>query len=222
MRRVFEAVHAFLKTRYFYPIVFALAALPAAKLGWLTYRAFTTEPEALGVNPTEYLLHQTGQDALMFLLFALTITPVRRLTGWNRVQIVRRMIGVWSFVYALTHLTIYVTLDQLSDFSAILDDIVKRKFITVGMLAFVILLSLAATSTNGMIRRLGRKWQTLHRLAYVAMGAGLVHFAWGQKSNISEPLQWAAYGTLLMALRVWFSWRRRQPVARAAVSVQRR
>jgi sulfoxide reductase heme-binding subunit YedZ len=222
MRRVFDGIHAFLKTRAFYPLVFVLAAAPAAKLSWLTYRAFTTDPGALGVNPTEYLLHETGQDALMLLLFALTVTPVRRLTGWNRVQIVRRMIGVWSFVYAVAHVTIYVTLDQLSDVRAILDDIVKRKFITVGMLAFVILLALAATSTNGMIRRLGRRWQRLHRLAYVAMGAGLVHFAWGQKSNISEPLQWAAYGVVLMALRLWFSWRKRHPVARVAVPVQQR
>jgi sulfoxide reductase heme-binding subunit YedZ len=124
------------------------------------------------------------------------------------------LVGVWSFFYACCHLLTYVVFDQVGDVRAIVADVTERRFIFVGMLAFVSLLALAATSTNGMIRRLGRNWQRLHRLVYVAAVAGVVHFAWGQKADIGEPLQWAAWLAVLLAFRL--VWRARQARARAA------
>ena len=209
MRRLLDPIHAFLKTRWFYPAVFAGCAAPALSLAWRTYTG------DLGVNPVETLLHETGKDALAVLLITLAITPIRRLTGWNRIQIVRRMMGLWAFVYALSHFTIYVVFDQVCfsfetcQLQTIVDDVFKRKFIFVGMLALSILFVLAVTSTNGMIRRLGRSWQRLHRLVYVAAIAGVVHFVWGQKSDISEPLMWAGWLVLMLGLRVFFTLRKR-------------
>jgi methionine sulfoxide reductase heme-binding subunit len=209
MRRLSDGVQAFLKSRAFYLLVFLGCLTPGARLLWRTYEAVSgLQPDALGVNPVETLLHQTGRTALGLLLITLTVTPVRRLTGWNRIQRVRRTLGVWSFVYALSHLTIYVVFDQLGDFGALVEDVLERRFIFVGMLAFTILLALAVTSTNGMIRRLGRKWQTLHRLAYVAATAGVIHFAWGQKADIREPLQWAAYLAVLLGFRAVLTYRK--------------
>lgn len=190
--------------RLFYPLVFLSCAWPLASLGWDAFRG------GLGVNPVETLLHATGRAALALLIASLAITPVRRLTGWNRIQRVRRLIGVWSFVYALCHFLTYVIFNQLGDVAAILADVTERKFIFSGMLAFAILLLLAATSTNGMIRRLGRSWQRLHRLVYIAAVAGAVHFIWGQKSDIREPLQWSAVLALLLGFRVWLAIRKRR------------
>lgn len=227
MSRTGDVLQAFLKSRWFYWGVFAACALPLVLLLKdaipVLLPAFwpdVTVPWTgnLGVNPTETLLHATGRHALRFLLIALAITPIRRLTGWNRVQRVRRMIGLWSFVYACCHFTTYVALDQLGDVHAILDDVLKRKFIFSGMLAFVILIALAATSTNGMIRRLGRRWQQLHRLVYVAAVAGAVHFVWGQKADIREPLLWAGILAILLGVRVVFAARRRASASRPAVS----
>jgi sulfoxide reductase heme-binding subunit YedZ len=172
----------------------------------------------LGVNPTEALLHATGRHALRFLLLALAVTPVRRLTGWNRVQRVRRMVGLWSFAYALCHVATYVAFDQLGDVHAIVDDVLKRKFIFSGMLAFVILVVLAATSTNGAIRRLGRRWQRLHRLVYVAAAAAAVHFLWGQKADIREPLLWAGILAILLGVRAVLAIRKRLASRDPAVS----
>ena len=210
MRRLFDAVRPDLVRRLFYPAVVVGCLWPGLVLARRTWAG------DLGVNPVETLLHETGRTALGLLLITLTVTPVRRLTGWNRVQRVRRLLGVSSFAYALLHFTIYVVFNHLGDVRAIWSDVTERPFIFVGMLALVILTLLAATSTNGMIRRLGRRWQRLHRLVYVAAVAGLVHFAWGQKADIREPLWWAAYLGVLLALRVLLAVRRR---ARAEASV---
>lgn len=182
--------------RLFYWLVFLAAATPGALLAWRVYAA------DLGVNPAETLLHQTGRDALALLLTSLAVTPVRRLTGWNRVQQVRRMLGLWSFFYALSHFAIYAIFNHLGEVAAIWADVVERPFIFSGMLAFVILLALAVTSTTGAVRRLGRNWQRLHRLVYVAAIAGAVHFAWGQKADIREPLVWGAVLGVLLTARV--------------------
>lgn len=211
MGRLSDLVQRFLKSRAFYPLVFLGCAAPGAILLWHTYQAvYGLNPDALGINPVETLLHQTGRNALALLLITLTVTPIRRLTGWNRVQLVRRTLGVWSFVYAFSHLSIYFVFDQLGDVQAVVEDVVKRKFIFMGMLAFTILLALAVTSTKGMIRRLGRNWQRLHRLVYVAAVAGAIHFAWGQKADIREPLQWAAFLALLLGIRVYYARRKRR------------
>jgi len=134
----------------------------------------------LGVDPLKALLHETGEDSLGILIACLAITPIRRLFKVNGIQKVRRMVGVWSFVYALVHFGLYVGLDQLCyslatcDFRAIGNDLIKRKFIFMGMSSFSILLVLAITSTNGWIRRLKKKWQPLHRLVYVAAISGVI------------------------------------------------
>jgi len=211
MRRLSDAVQRLLQSRLFYPAVFVGCLWPGVVLVRRTFQG------DLGVNPVETLLHETGRTALALLLIALTVTPIRRLTGWNRVQRVRRLIGVWSFVYALSHFLIYVVFNHVGDVAAIWSDVTERPFIFVGMLALTILTLLAATSTNGMIRRLGRRWQRLHRLVYVAAVAGVVHFLWGQKADIREPLWWAAYLVVLLGLRVVFAVRKRQ--ARVAQSV---
>jgi sulfoxide reductase heme-binding subunit YedZ len=224
MRSFADLPQAFLKSRWFYWSVFAACALPLILLLRqaipVLVPAFwpdVTVPWSgdLGVNPTETLLHTTGRHALRFLLIALSITPIRRLTGWNRVQSVRRMVGLWSFAYACCHFLTYVAFDQLGDWSAITQDVLKRKFIFSGMLAFAILTVLAVTSTNAMIRRLGRRWQRLHRLVYVAAIAGVVHFAWGQKADIREPLVWGAMLAGLFGVRVVLATRKRRRLSPA-------
>ena len=192
-------------SRVLYWSVFVGCAGPAALLGWRTYQG------ELGVNPVETLLHSTGRDALATLLVSLAVTPVRRITGWNRVQQVRRMVGLWSFVYAFAHFGIYAVFNHLGEFAAIWADVIERPFIFSGMAALVILLALALTSTTGMMRRLGRNWQRLHRFVYLAAVAAVVHFAWGQKADIREPLVWGGVLVVLLAARAAFAWRRRRP-----------
>jgi sulfoxide reductase heme-binding subunit YedZ len=202
----------FLKSRLFRPLVFVACALPAAQLLRATYDG------DLGVNPVETLLHETGRTALAILIITLAVTPVRRLTGWNRLQVVRRMLGLWAFFYALCHFLVYVVFNQLGDVNAIWADVAERPFITTGMFAFVILVALAVTSTTGMMRRLGRNWTRLHRLVYVAAISAAIHFAWGQKADIREPLTWAAALALLLALRLFWALRRRRARLSPAVS----
>jgi len=227
MTALANAINAFLKSRWFYPLVFVACATPLVLLLKEAIPVLVPAiwPDAtvpwsgdLGVNPAETMLHATGRNALRLLLITLAVTPVRRFTGWNRVQIVRRTLGVWAFVYALCHFLIYVTFDQLGDVNAILEDVFKRRFIFVGMFAFVILLLLAITSTNGMIRLLGRRWQRLHRLVYAAAVAGGVHFVWGQKADIREPLVWFSILAALLVIRVFWTVRKRQVRLASAVS----
>jgi sulfoxide reductase heme-binding subunit YedZ len=198
--------------RFFKPAVFVACLIPGVLLGIRLHQVLTgTNPDALGVDPKATLLHQTGETALAILLITLSVTPFRRIFKINRIQAVRRMLGVFSFTYALLHLSIYLVFDQLCyswatcDFSTIWEDILKRKFIFVGQSAFLILLLLAITSTTGWMRRLKKNWQRLHRLVYVAAIAGIVHFIWIQKSDISEPLNWAYWLAALLAIRVYFA-----------------
>lgn len=213
-------------TRAFYWLTFAACALPGVLLlrNALPVLVPAFVPDVvvpwdgdLGVNPVETLLHETGRDALMLLIFTLAVTPIRRLTGWNRIQSVRRMMGLWAFAYAASHFLVYVVFDKLGQVREIVADVAERPFIFMGMTALLILTALAVTSTNGMIRRLGQRWQRLHRLVYVAACAGVVHFAWGQKADIREPLLWAAGLALLLGARVVMAWRRRvgRPAAQA-------
>ncbi len=205
--------------RLFKPAVFVAAAVPGVLLA---RRAWTGD---LGVDPVTTLLHTSGRDALLLLLATLSVTPIRRLTGWNRVQSVRRLLGLWTFAYALAHLSMYLVFNQLCysfetcEFRAIWDDVVKRKFIFAGMLAFAALLALALTSTTGWVRRLGRNWVRLHRLVYLAGGSAIVHFIWKEKSDYSEPLRWGAVLVLLLGIRLYFAIRKRltgrQPVQAA-------
>ena len=178
------------------PIVFVLALVP---LAWLIFAVLTGRASA---NPAEDILLTTGIWALRFLLVTLAITPLRRVTGWNVLIQYRRMLGLFAFFYAVVHLFSYMAFDRVFEFGEILTDIGKRPFITAGMTAFVLMVPLALTSTKGWIRRLGRRWQLLHRLAYVSAAAACLHFIWKVKVAIGEPVYYAAILAVLLAARV--------------------
>jgi methionine sulfoxide reductase heme-binding subunit len=186
--------------------VWAACLLPAAVL---IYRGFTG---GLTPNPIEFLTLETGFWALTLLMVTLAITPLRTITGWNRIIRFRRITGLSAFFYATIHLLIYITLDRFFEFGEIAADILQRPYITVGFLAFLLLLPLAVTSTRGWIRRLGRRWQMLHRLIYPAAALAVLHFYWkkASKADIAEPLLFAAILAALLIFRAaWFLHRRR-------------
>jgi sulfoxide reductase heme-binding subunit YedZ len=153
----------------------------------------------LGANPAETLTHVTGMTTLVLLLVTLTVTPVRRLTGWNPVIKLRRPLGLFAFAYALTHFTIWFAFYNVFDVDAMIADIAERPYITVGMAAFLCLIPLAVTSTRGWIRRLGKRWNTIHQGIYVAAALGVVHFYWLVKADTRLPV---LLGTCLLALLI--------------------
>ena len=215
-RALTRLVAAIVNWRFFKPAVFVACALPLVNQSYRLWLVFTgRDVEALGVEPAKELLHLTGETALAILLLTLSVTPVRRIFGVNRIHNIRRMLGNWSFAYAVAHLTVYLVFDQLCysastcQFNAIWEDLIKRRFIFVGQLAFLCLLLLALTSTTGWMRRLKKNWTRLHRLVYVAAVAGIVHFIWIQKSDISRPLNWAFWLAGLLGIRIFFALRRR-------------
>ncbi len=192
------------------PLLFALCLLPALWLAAAAWRG------TLGVNPIEKITLETGQWTLRLLAATLAVTPLRRLSGWLELIRFRRMLGLFAFFYAALHLVTYLWLDKFFDWDDIARDIVKRRFITAGMAAFLLMLPLALTSTRGWIVRLGgRRWQQLHRLAYVAAAAGIVHFWWKVKSDVREPLIYALVFAILLLARLWLPGReaRVQPAA---------
>jgi sulfoxide reductase heme-binding subunit YedZ len=156
---------------------------------------------ALGPNPIETLTHTTGMTALVLLLVTLAVTPFRRLTGWNPVIRLRRPLGLFAFFYAVCHFSIWFVFDMVFNVSWMLEDIVARPYITVGMAAFLLLIPLAVTSTKGWIRRLGKRWTKLHRLAYVATALAVVHFFWLVKSDYRQPILLAACLGVLLLVR---------------------
>jgi sulfoxide reductase heme-binding subunit YedZ len=182
-------------------VLFVLALVP---LGYLVFAVLTGRTSA---NPAEDIILTTGIWALRFLLASLAITPLRRLTGWNVLIRYRRMLGLFAFFYACLHMLAYLAFDQLFSAARVLADVAKRPFITAGMVAFLSLVPLAITSTRGWIRRLGRQWQTLHRLAYVAAAAACLHFIWKVKVAVGEPVYYAAILAVLLGLRL--AWRAR-------------
>lgn len=173
-----------------------------APLGWYAWR---TQTDNLGANPIEAITHGLGTWALNFLLISLTATPLRNYAGWTWPLIVRRMLGLFAFFYAILHLIAYLWFDQFFDWLAISKDIFKRPFITVGMAAFLLLVPLAATSSARVIRKLGgHRWQQLHRMAYLCSIFAVLHYTWMVKADISKPLiYWAILSTLLSARVVW-------------------
>lgn len=177
--------------------VFVLACYPLLRL------IFLGVTDGLGTNPIEFITRSTGTWTLVGLMLTLTVTPLRQLSGWNSLLRVRRMLGLFSFFYACLHFITYIWLDQFFDFAAIIKDVYKRPFITVGFSAFVLLIPLALTSSNSMIRRLGaRRWQLLHRLVYVIAILGVLHYAWLVKKDLTQPLIYAAVLTVLLGWRV--------------------
>ena len=181
------------------PVAFLACAAP---LGWLGFRALAGR---LGADPIAEVLNQLGWWALFVLLACLACTPLQLLFGWTWPIRIRRMVGLFGFTYASLHLLAYVGLDNLFDWHDIWADIVKRKFMTVGFAAWLILLPLAITSTTSMMQRLGaRRWKRLHRLVYVAAGLGVVHFIWRVKSDETVPTRFALALALLLGMRaVW-------------------
>jgi len=188
------------------PVVFLVCLLP---LGFLLLRAFAVAGFGLGANPIEELLHELGRWGLKFLLLGLTITPLRRWTGWNWLLRFRRMVGLFAFFYIVLHFLTYAILDQGLDIAAIVEDVIKRPYITLGMTGLLLLIPLAITSTKGMMRRLGRRWQKLHRLVYVIAIAGVWHFYWQVKLDTLDASLYALVLAVLFATRVYYSRRSR-------------
>ena len=180
-------------------LLFFLCLVPLAKLaletsGWAGM--------SLGANPIEELLHRCGIWGLNFLLITLSVTPLRRITGWNWLIRFRRMLGLFAFFYVLMHFLVYTGLDQRFDLVAIIEDVVERPYITIGFTALLLLIPLAATSTNAMMRRLGRRWQKLHRLVYPIAILGVWHFYWQVKLDTLEALVYAAILAVLLSFRI--------------------
>ncbi len=180
-------------------VLFAVCLLPAA----LLWRRF--DLDALGANPIEAITRNTGDWTLRFLLITLTVTPLRKLTGWHWIVRLRRMLGLFAFAYGVTHFLTYLWLDQFFDWHAIAKDILKRPFITVGFAALVLMTPLAVTSNNFLIRKLGgRRWQALHRSVYAIAILGCVHFWWLVKKDITEPLLYSLILAVLLGVRAWW------------------
>jgi sulfoxide reductase heme-binding subunit YedZ len=188
------------------PVVFVLCLLPAALI--VTDALELTG--RLGANPVEEIQDRLGIWGLRFIMIALAVTPLRRLTGWNWLQRFRRPLGLFAFFYVLMHFLAWLALDQGMLLSAIFEDIAKRPFITIGFAALLLLTAMAATSTAGMRRRLGRRWDKLHFSVYAVGILGVWHYWWQVKADIREPLFYALILSALLGYRIWWArWQRR-------------
>jgi len=190
--------------------LFVVCLMPLCLLVWRGFNG------GLTANPIEFITHTTGWWTLVFVLITLSVTPLRRLLDMPWLLRLRRMLGLYAFLYASLHFLTWLVVDQFFDWGAIVKDIVKRPYITVGFSAFVLLLPLAATSTNAMVRRLGAaRWQALHRAVYLIAILGVVHFWWLVKKDIREPLAFATVLAILLGARLVFAWRKRVVAASA-------
>ncbi|MDY4283697.1 protein-methionine-sulfoxide reductase heme-binding subunit MsrQ [Xanthomonas sp. LF06-19] len=184
-------------------VVHALALAPMAYLGWQFWQVWQTGSDALGADPVAEVEHRTGLWALRLLLLTLAITPLRQLTGQSVLLRFRRMLGLYAFFYATVHLAAYLGLDLRGYWTQIFEEIVKRPYITVGFLAWLLLVPLAVTSTQGWMRRLKRNWGKLHKAIYAIGVLAVLHFWWLVKSDIREPLLYAAILAVLLGWRGW-------------------
>lgn len=188
------------------PIVFAACLVPALHLGLGVLNAtgvLSIASVSLGADPVNFMLHTCGRWTLNFLMITLCMTPLRNLTHWTLWLRFRRMLGLFAFFYGLLHISVYLLLDQSGKLGALWQDIVKRPYITIGMLGLLLMIPLALTSTAKAQRRLGRRWTQLHRLIYVVAILGVWHFWWQVKKDIREPLLYACGLTLLLGYRLW-------------------
>ncbi len=190
--------------------IFIAALVPAALLVWGFYT------NDLTANPGDYITDQTGTWILGTLFASLSVTPLRKLTGWNDLIKLRRMLGLFAFFYAVLHMLTWVVFVHYFEVSFMVEDVFKRPFITVGMTVFVILFSLAITSNRWSMRKLGRKWGTLHRLVYAAAIGGVIHFWWLVKADITLPRRWAVALTVLLGVRAWWWYQKRSAAPAAA------
>jgi len=181
------------------PLVFVVCLLP---LAWLLCGAFGLFGASLGADPVKKLEHELGLRALQLLLLTLLITPLRHLLNLTHLPRIRRMLGLFAFFYVLLHFTVYLSLDLEFNFGTFFKDVAKRPYITIGLLALLVLIPLAVTSTNKMMRRLGRRWQKLHRLIYPIAILGVWHFWWQVKRDIREPLSYALILAVLLGYRI--------------------
>jgi sulfoxide reductase heme-binding subunit YedZ len=192
-------------------VLFALCLYPLASLIWLGFTG------GLGADPVEFIRRTTGTWTLDFLIITLSVTPLRRATGWHWLVRLRRMFGLYAFFYGVIHVVAYFWLDQQFDLAAISRDGVKRPLITVGFLSFVLMIPLAATSTDRMVRRLGgKRWQQLHRAVYLVAVAGVIHFWWLVKLDFTRPLIYSVIIGALLVARIVFRFERNRPVINAA------
>ncbi len=181
-------------------LLFIASLIPLLRLSWYGYSG------QLGANPIEFITRSLGTWTLVFLLITLSITPLRKISGWSWLIKLRRMAGLYAFFYALLHFITYIWLDQFFDVAAILKDVIKRPFITIGFAAFVLLIPLAVTSNNAMIKKLGgKRWQLLHRLVYPIAIFAVIHYWWLVKKDITQPLIYAGVLSVLLVYRVYMS-----------------
>jgi len=184
--------------------VFVAALIPLARMAYLTLTGQL-------VDPLEFITRGTGDWTLYFLTITLAVTPLRKLSGWNWLIKLRRMVGLYTFFYGFLHFMTFLWFDHFFDLAEMWKDVLKRPFITVGFIAFVLLIPLALTSTNGMIKRLGgKRWQWLHRLIYVIAPLALLHFWWMKagKHNFNQPILFIAIIGTLLLMRVWWAARK--------------
>jgi sulfoxide reductase heme-binding subunit YedZ len=196
-------------------VVFLLALLPLSRLGFGAYL------DTLGANPIEKITRTTGYWTLAFLLTSLSLTPLRRVLGWLWLIRLRRLLSLFAFLYACLHFLTYLVLDQFFDWESILKDIIKRPYITVGFPVFLLMIPLAVTSTDAMIRRLGgKRWRLLHRLVYLCAVGGVVHYWWLVKKDLTNPITFAVWLGLLLCIRLfyWLRSLRKQRLTTNAVS----
>jgi sulfoxide reductase heme-binding subunit YedZ len=195
--------------RFVKPVVFVAALGPFT---WLVWNAFFGD---LGVNPVETITNYTGIWTLRLIMVTLAITPLRWATGFNPLILFRRMVGLFAFFYGTLHFMTYWVLDHSLTLDGVWDDVVKRPYITAGFTAFMLMIPLAITSTQGWIRRLGgRRWNLLHKLIYVTAAGAVLHYFWKVKLDTTNPVYYGMLAALLLSVRVWTWWRKRAPMAR--------
>jgi sulfoxide reductase heme-binding subunit YedZ len=188
--------------------LFVAALLPALRLVWFGYT------DRLGANPIEFITRSTGDWTLYFLCFTLAVTPLRRLTHWNWLIKQRRMLGLYAFFYVCLHFTTFFWFDHFFDLQEMWKDVLKRPFITVGFTAFLLLIPLALTSTNAMVKRLGgKRWQALHRLIYVIAPLGILHFWWMKagKHDFARPILYGSIVLIFLGMRVLWTMKQNKP-----------
>ena len=187
-------------------VVFTASLIPLARLFWLGMN------DGLSANPVEFVTRSTGTWALVFLCLSLGMTPLRRLTGWTQWIRLRRMLGLYSFFYALLHFTLWLWVDHALDLTAMWDDVLQRPFIAAGFTAFVLLIPLAVTSTKGMMRTLGQRWVQLHKLVYVIAIAAILHYWWHKagKNDFGTVSIYAGIVVWLLGIRLWWAWQDRR------------
>ncbi|MGA9452378.1 MAG: protein-methionine-sulfoxide reductase heme-binding subunit MsrQ [Verrucomicrobiia bacterium] len=196
-------------------LILVNGAVPATLLAWDAWH------HKLGANPVNFAILTTGMSALVFLMLTMLVTPLRKISGLNWLISFRRTLGLFAFSYACAHFLIFFSLDRSFSVSGTLSEMVKRKYLIVGSTALLVMVPLAVTSTNAMIKRLGgKRWRALHRLAYVAAIAGVIHYYMQVKADVRQPLAFAAMLAILLGYRLLVYWRRPKPVPAATAAVK--